>query len=91
MICDCVKIAAAFLTKYVVFQHIDTGVFKKKANSRSYLATLETSETTEDVLERRDELEDVCPIGDAHLRTLIRTCCCCLVTSRGGRTESSFL
>ena len=28
----------------------------------AYLATLETSETTEDVLERREELEDVCPI-----------------------------
>ena len=33
----------------------------------SYLATLEASETTEDVLERREELEDVCPIGNAHL------------------------
>ena len=32
-----------------------------------YLATLEASETTEDVLERREELEDVCPIGNAHL------------------------
>ena len=34
---------------------------------KSYLATLEASETTEDVLERREELEDVCPIGNAHL------------------------
>ena len=33
----------------------------------AYLENLETSETTEDVLERREELEDVCPIGNAHL------------------------
>ena len=31
---------------------------------KSYLATLEASETTEDVL------EDVCPIGNAHLTTV---------------------
>ena len=30
------------------------------------LATMEASETTEDVLEMRKELEDVCPIGNAH-------------------------
>ena len=55
--------------------------FVKKSN-------LETSQTIEEVLKRREVLEDVCPIGNAHLTmVLIKSgfnflaFCCCLVTS----------